>query len=111
MKGKQLIMQTTLLVGGDGGVGVCFPEKVFTFRLFKIAFGGFQGPRPRRLVVDLLLHVEIHLAYIRPEILPYQHNPEPFSLQDRQTAFVLSLQSNYTLLSFFDILRAVSPVF
>ena len=109
MKGKQLIMQCTLLLGGDGGVGVCFPGKCFNYSLSEVTFSGFWGPR--RLVAEMLLHVEIHLAYVRPEIPPYQHNPETIFLHVRQTAFMLSLQSNYTLLSHFNILRVLSSVF
>ena len=58
-------IQECLLVRGNnrsceaqllGGVGVCSPRKCFTFRPFEVASG------PRRLVAEILLHVEINLV-------------------------------------------------
>ena len=53
-------------------------QKSVNFRLSEVTFDGFWVPV--RLVAEILLHVEIHLTSIRPDIwggdiLPYQFPP------------------------------------
>ena len=46
--------------GGVGGSGSMLSQELFNFELSGVASGGIWGPR--RLVAEMLLHVEINLA-------------------------------------------------